>query len=91
MKIGKSQKSAGRAGREYIRQLEDCCQLLADNPALGRPCDETRPGLRRMKQGKHVVFYRQEPGGILISRILHQSMLPEKQAIDDEDDTPDSL
>ena len=31
----------------YIRQLEDCCQLLADNPALGRPCDEIRPGLRR--------------------------------------------
>src|ERR1700682_79428 len=75
----------------YIRQLEDCCQLLADNPALGRPCDKTRRGLRRMKQGKHVVFYREEPGGILISRILHQSMLPEKQAIDDEDDTPDSL
>jgi toxin ParE1/3/4 len=74
----------------YIRQLEDCCQLLADNFALGRPCDEIRPGLRRMKQGKHVVFYRKEPDGILICRILHQSMLPEKQAID-EDDTPDSL
>jgi toxin ParE1/3/4 len=75
----------------YIHQLEDCCQLLADNPALGHQCDEIRPGLRRMRQGKHVVFYRQELGGILISRILHQSMLPENQAIDDEDDTPDSL
>jgi toxin ParE1/3/4 len=76
----------------YIRQLEDCCQLLADSPALGRQCDEIRPELRRMKQGKHVFFYRQESGGILICRILHQSMLPEKHAIDDEeDDTPDSL
>jgi toxin ParE1/3/4 len=76
----------------YIRQLEDCCQLLAENPALGRPCDEIRPGLRCMKQGKHVVFYREKRGGILICRILHQSMLPEKQAIDDdEDDPPDSL
>ena len=76
----------------YIRQLEDCCQLLADNPALGRKYDEIRPGLRRMKQGKHIVFYREESGGILICRILHQSMLPEKQAIeDDEDDIPDSL
>jgi toxin ParE1/3/4 len=73
----------------YVRQLEDCCQLLADNPALGRPCDEIRPGLRRMKQGKHVVFYREEPGGILISRILHQRMLPENQAIEDQDDTQD--
>jgi len=60
------------------------------------PCSVARvmkfaPGLRRMKQGKHVVFYREEPGGILISRILHQSMLPEKQAIDEEEDTPDLL
>jgi ParE toxin of type II toxin-antitoxin system, parDE len=64
-------------------------ELLADNPALGRPCDEIRSGLRRMKQGKHVVFYREEPGGILISRILHQRMLPENQAIEDQDDTQD--
>jgi toxin ParE1/3/4 len=73
----------------YLRQLENCCQLIADIPALGRPCDEIRPGLRRMEQGKHVVFYREDPGGILISRILHQRMLPENQD-DDEDDTPDS-
>jgi len=45
-----------------------------------------------MKQGKHVVFYREELGGVLICRILHQSMLPEKQAIDDDEgDTPGSL
>jgi toxin ParE1/3/4 len=75
----------------YTCQLEDCCQLIADNPALGRLCDEIRPGLRRMEQGKHVVFYREDPGGILISRILHQRVLPEKQHIDDEDDAPDSL
>ena len=67
-------------------QLEQCCRLLADNPALGRPCDNVRPGLRRMEQGKHVVFYRGDTGGILISRILRQGMLPERQAIDDEDD-----
>jgi toxin ParE1/3/4 len=72
----------------YIGQLEDCCQRIADNRALGRPCDEIRPKLRRREQGKHVVFYREETGGILISRILHQRMLPEHQVIDDEDDTP---
>ena len=72
----------------YLRQLENCCQLIADNPALGRSCDEIRPGLRRMKQGKHVVFFREELGGILISRILHQRMLPERHSIDDEDDGP---
>jgi plasmid stabilization system protein ParE len=38
-----------------------------------------------MEQGRHVVFYREKPDGVLISRILHQRMLPEHQAIDDED------
>jgi plasmid stabilization system protein ParE len=44
-----------------------------------------RPGLRRMEQGKHVVFFRREPGGILVSRILHERMLPERHAIDDDE------
>jgi toxin ParE1/3/4 len=74
----------------YLNQLEDCCRLLAGNPALGRACDEIRPGLRRMEQGRHVVFYRVESGGILISRILHQRMLPEKQVIDDDEEPADS-
>jgi toxin ParE1/3/4 len=70
----------------YLGELEGCCQILADNPALGRLCDEVRPGLRRHEHGKHVLFYRQEHGGILVSRVLHQRMLPERHAIDDQDD-----
>jgi toxin ParE1/3/4 len=60
----------------YIDELEVCCQRLAENPSLGRGCDEIRPGLRRLEHAKHVVFYRRESGGVLISRILHQRMLP---------------
>ncbi len=70
----------------YIGELEVCCQMLAANPTLGRPCDYVRPGLRRLEHGRHVVFYRQEAGGILVSRILHQRMLPERPAIDDDDE-----
>jgi toxin ParE1/3/4 len=69
----------------YLDELEACCQTLADNPAMGRLCDDVRPGLRRHEHGKHVVFYRQERGGILVSRILHQRMLPDRHAIDDQD------
>ncbi|MGA2712858.1 MAG: type II toxin-antitoxin system RelE/ParE family toxin [Bryobacteraceae bacterium] len=69
----------------YIDDLETCCRRLADDPASGRPCDHVRPGLRRMEQGKHVVFFRREPGGILVSRILHERMLPERRAIDDDE------
>ena len=68
----------------YIGELEDCCQMLADNPNLARRCDDIRPGLRRHEHGKHVLLFRQERSGILISRILHQRMLPERHAIDDD-------
>ena len=70
----------------YIGELEVCCQTLADNPALGRLCDHVRPGLRRHEHGTHVLFYRPERGGIVVSRILHQRMLPDRHAIDGEDD-----
>jgi toxin ParE1/3/4 len=69
----------------YLTELEVCCQTLADNPALGRNCDYIRPGLRRLEHGSHVVFYRQQRDGILISRILHQRMLPVKHPVYDED------
>jgi toxin ParE1/3/4 len=59
--------------------------MLADNPALGRVSDDVRPGLRRMEHGRHVVFYRESAGGILVSRILHQRMLPERHSLADDD------
>jgi len=64
----------------YIDDLEACCQTLAGNPMLGRACDRIRPGLRRMERGRHVIFYRGDARGILVSRILHRRMLPERQA-----------
>lgn len=73
----------------YIDSLESCCQRLADNPKLGRLCEHIRPGLRRMEHAQHVVFYRIDADDILISRILHRRMLPERQTIDgDEFDKP---
>ncbi len=69
----------------YIDDLEACCKQLADAPELGRPCEDIRPGLRRIEHGRHFSFYRLEPGGILVSRILHQSMLPERHSIEDDE------
>jgi toxin ParE1/3/4 len=57
--------------------------MLAANPALGRPCEWIRPGLHRFEKGRHVVFYRREDDGIVVSRILHQSMLPSQQSFED--------
>lgn len=66
----------------YLNDLESCCEQLAGNPDLGRACDDIRPGLRRMEHGRHVLFYREDKsGGVLISRILHQRMLPKRHTI----------
>jgi toxin ParE1/3/4 len=68
----------------YIDGLEACCRRLVSNPKLGRACDQVRPGLRRMEYGRHVLFYRVEAEGIVLSRILHQRMLPRQKTIDEE-------
>ena len=68
----------------YLAALEACCLQLAGTPAIGRASDEIRPGLQRFEHGRHVIFYRQETGGILVSRILHQRMLPERHDLEDE-------
>jgi len=65
-----------RQAEIYLEELAKCFERLADLPGLGRPCDLIYPGIRRFEQGKHVIFYRQERKGIVISRILHQRMLP---------------
>jgi plasmid stabilization system protein ParE len=38
-----------------------------------------------MEKGSHVVFYRKEAGGILVSRVLHKSMLPEAHWFNDDE------
>jgi toxin ParE1/3/4 len=76
----------GDQAARYINDLADCCQMLADHPEVGRACDEIRSGLRRIERGRHVIFYRRREEGVLVSRILHQRMLPGRQPIDDGDE-----
>jgi toxin ParE1/3/4 len=42
----------------YIRQIQDACAMLAEDPRLGRPCDDIRAGYRKFRAGSHFVFYR---------------------------------
>jgi toxin ParE1/3/4 len=65
----------------YLDSLQNCFQLLADRPPMGRLYPR-RPGLRRYEHDKHVVFYRQTDLGIKITRILHQRMLPDAHDLD---------
>ena len=67
-----------RQADRYLAALEDGFDLIAQNPSLGRSCDRLRTGLRRFEIGSHVVFYLPEPEGVLVVRVLHQRMLPDK-------------
>ena len=69
----------------YLDGLEVCCQQLVVSPLLGRSCNEIRAELRRIEHGSHVIFYRSVAEGILIVRILHRSMLPGRQLIEEID------
>ncbi|NOH19107.1 type II toxin-antitoxin system RelE/ParE family toxin [Vibrio cyclitrophicus] len=68
-----------RWGREqrnvYIRQFDATFGFLAENPELGKTCDEIRPGYRKFPQASHVIFYQKTNNQpTLIIRILHKSM-----------------
>ncbi|QOJ23821.1 MAG: type II toxin-antitoxin system RelE/ParE family toxin [Gammaproteobacteria bacterium] len=60
--------------RFYRDGLNNCFEILADNPHLGRSAAELAPNLKRFEYHSHVVFYVPRDTGILIVRILHQRM-----------------
>ena len=52
----------------YLDKIQDCMDRLAENPMLGRACDEILPGRRRMEEGRHVIAKT--------SRGKHRSRVP---------------
>ena len=59
----------------YLSKLSAHLDFLAEMPAMGRKWKFLQTGLRRSEHGQHVIFYREMPGGITVSRVLHRSML----------------
>jgi toxin ParE1/3/4 len=70
--------SMERWGREradrYVREVDRAFATLAADPRRGRPCDEIRPGYRKLRGGAHMIFYRTVGVDIEVVRVLHQSM-----------------
>ena len=56
----------------YRESMTQCFQLLADNPRLGRKADEFALGSRRHEHAQHVIFYDEQPDGVLITGIIHE-------------------
>lgn len=69
----------------YLDGLIACFARIALNPGLGRRCDSIHRGFRRTEEGKHVIFYQSLKRDVFISRILHQTMLPARHELLEDD------
>jgi toxin ParE1/3/4 len=63
----------------YVREIARAIERVADNPQIGRACDEVRPGYRRHAVGSHTLYYLlgDRGGGqpiVDVVRILHKHM-----------------
>jgi toxin ParE1/3/4 len=80
-------KWGGAQASRYVGTIESTCEMLAETPELGRPCESIAPGLWRFPQARHVVFYRAKPDGIRVVRVLHQRQLAEAHEFEDDEDS----
>ena len=65
----------GREQRNlYLSRLDDCFQLIAREPQIGKACDYIRSGYQKYHVGRHLIFYRQSSAYVEIIRILHDRM-----------------
>lgn len=60
--------------RRYRDGLDSCFATLAGNALLGRSAEALAPDLRRFEHESHVIFYKPIETGVLIVRVLHESM-----------------
>jgi toxin ParE1/3/4 len=60
----------------YTRELQRAIELVADNPLIGRTCDDVRAGYRRHAVGSHTLYYRVVAATDVVDvvRILHKRM-----------------
>ncbi|ELA7195880.1 type II toxin-antitoxin system RelE/ParE family toxin [Vibrio parahaemolyticus] len=63
--------------RNYKDTLLSGFQMLADNPGLGRSCDEIYPNGFYFPIGKHTTYFTKEDDFILVVAVLGQSQLPQ--------------
>ena len=59
------------AARRVMERLRAQARKLAATPGIGRSRQDLRPDLFSFPAGRHVLFYRPQPGGIVLVRVLH--------------------
>lgn len=63
--------------QKYKQSLLTGLQMLADNPGLGRSCDDVYPNGFYFPVGKHTAYFIKQADFILIVAVLGQPQLPQ--------------
>lgn len=63
--------------QKYKQNLLTGLQMLADNPGLGRSCDDVYPNGFYFPVGKHTAYFTKQADFILIVAVLGQPQLPQ--------------
>jgi toxin ParE1/3/4 len=63
--------------KSYKHTLLTGFQMLADNPDIGRSCDDIFPNSFYFPVGKHTAYFTKENGFILVVAVLAQSQRPQ--------------
>ena len=58
------------AARRVVERLRAKARKLAQTPGMGRSRRDLRPDLFSFPVGRHVLFYRPQPGGIVLVRVI---------------------
>ena len=60
----------------YTHDIQECFELIASNPNMGRAAEEIRKGVRRHEHAGHVIFFREDRQGLLVLAVVHRRMRP---------------
>jgi toxin ParE1/3/4 len=58
----------------YTDHLTTAFEMLADFPLRAVACDVIRPGYRRYKVDRHMIYFLDTDYGIAVIRLLHERM-----------------
>ncbi len=69
------EKWSEKQADSYYKMLIENCQLVAENPNIGKSFSEIKEELFGLKANRHIIFYRKLINNpIEITRILHEQM-----------------
>ena len=58
----------------YVAGITGTFEKLADATIVSRAAEGTKPGLRKVPVGRHVVFFRESAEVVEVVRVLHERM-----------------